>query len=459
MLSKNQLHAILERKRQIKSLRDCLFPAQLKMVDDGSRRKLAKTTRRAGKTTAALIECLVDGLENPGRQYCYIALTRPSAEGIVWHLAKQIDVQYGLGCTFQEAKLRLTLPTGSQVTLYGADKPGWQTRLHGHKFAKVVIDEAGYYSVNLKRLINDAIGPTLIDYDGQLILVSTPGYYKSGYYWRAFTGEIRGWSNHEWTTHDNPHMSEQFAAEIERYKRDNPDTWQDDPDFIRNYIGSFVDDQKDQIYRFSRARNIVHEFQKLDTHRFVLGLDLGWNDQTAFSVSAFSENSEDMIELENVAHSEMLLDEVARTVRSFMDQYPGIIVTGDASNKQLFQELVRRYGLPIIPGERTNKESYINLINSDLSRGKIQLLSGFTDKHADQMEDLTWSYRPNGRRVEDPRVKNDRCDAFLYAYRLSYHYRGKKPTAPPIPGSPEYWKQEEDRMELDALDELEGETC
>jgi len=96
------------------------------------------------------------------------------------------------------------------------------TRLYGQKLAKVAIDECAFFTIDLAALVDDIIRPTLSDLQGQLILCSIPGFVQRGLFWDVVSGKRKGWSLHQWTAFENPHMEKQFRADIAEMKEMTP---------------------------------------------------------------------------------------------------------------------------------------------------------------------------------------------------------------------------------------------
>lgn len=453
-----QREELLERiRREIRSrqpIKSTLFPQQLAAANDPAPRRALCTTRRAGKTTCVLSDFVDHGTKNPGHQMAYIALTRPSAETIAFPILKEINERFGLNAQFNESKLRMTLGNGSRITLYGADRKGWSSRLLGTKLAKAAIDEAAFFSVDLYELIDEVLDPALSDLRGQITMMSTPGPFLNGMFYDICHGNLPGWSLHSWSALDNPHMEAAFRDRMDALIAADPGVV-DTPSFRRMYKGEWVLDLDDLVYHYDDERNGVDEYDRKPNDRFVLGLDFGWHDYTAFSVMAWSDTRDHLVEVESYRRREMMVDEIASTVRMYQDLYPDLVVIGDPARKQAFEELRRRYGIPVMKAFKSSKTDWIDMINSDFATGKIKIVRDQNADHIDEMQRLTWNKRPDGGRLEFPGATNDACDAFLYGYRICSHYRGQVAEPEPEKGSRAYWEKQAGKMEKDLLEQME----
>ena len=81
-----------------------------------------------------------------------------------------------------------------------------------------------------------------------------------------------------------------------------------------------------------------------------------------------------------------------------------------------------RFGFPIIPAEKTEKMTAIEMINCDFADSRLFIHESLVNLHC-QLETLTW----DDKHKEDPTLPNDLCDSMLYPTRFSRHYWGKLP--------------------------------
>lgn len=125
--------------------------------------------RRAGKTVACVMDLLDHALRFSGTdgRFAYIAPYYAQAKDVVWTYLKS----YGLlipGAQPNESELRLDLPNGARVRLYGADN---YDRLRGIYLDGVVLDEYGDMD---PRALAEVIRPALADRKGWAVFIGTP---------------------------------------------------------------------------------------------------------------------------------------------------------------------------------------------------------------------------------------------------------------------------------------------
>jgi phage terminase large subunit len=125
--------------------------------------------RRAGKTVGSLADLIDDTLrcplENP--RGAYIAPTYTQAKDVAWEYVKKITAPIP-GVLFHESELRVDIPGGARIRLYGADN---YDRMRGLYFDVVVLDE---YADMDPKAWSEVIRPALSDRKGKATFIGTP---------------------------------------------------------------------------------------------------------------------------------------------------------------------------------------------------------------------------------------------------------------------------------------------
>jgi hypothetical protein len=463
VLSNLALAAEDHRRRRIW---DAMFPAQQAAVADTSPLRAYQCDRRAGKTTSVAHEFVLDAYDGyPRAEYAYIALTRSSAWGIAWPIIRETNFEFGLSAKMRENLLRVELPIGAALTLYGADRDDWIDRLYGRKLRKIWIDEAAFFTASLRRLVYDILQPTVSDLRGSLTLMSRPGHVQRGLFWDVMSGKLGGWSRHKWGWGDNPNMRAQTEELIARESAANPD-WLNWASTRRNYFNEWALEAGQRVYSgFDFDRNLIEKFPIADPRdfKFTLGVDFGWTHPTAFVMGCWSPAMAKFVVLEAFKEPRMTIDSMAQRIRMYMDNYPGLQVVADPAGAREIAELRRRHRVAVRVAEKTAKVYWINQLNADLSKGDVVLVNGPTMPLVEEMADLVWESDIDGQPVisastkelvEHRHMPNDCCDATLYAYRASRHHEYQEPKKPVEAGSREYFEQLADQMEEEAEAEL-----
>lgn len=424
-----------------------LFERQRAAHDDPARRKTYETSRRSGKSRGLIQDFIDDGLRHPGSAYGYAALTQDSVKDIVWaQILQEVDRTHRLGLVYRESALTVEIPGGSYLRFFGADKRGWHTRIHGTKFRKFAVDEAAHFSINLRYLVEDAIWPTLMDLQGQLILASTPGPVRSGYFWEACRESKHGFVGHRWTAADNPFVREQYLREVAELRAANPDIDQD-PIFQRNYLGEWAADPKGRVFAYDPERNALRNFTPEKDARFLCVVDFGWTHSSAYTVSTWGPSSPDLVVLEAWKEPKLTIDKLCLKLETLRARFPGLRFLADPRHRQLLESVAERMGVPVEAAEKTDQLDTVKLFNTDLTLGRIKLVRPESDTLAlaTELADLQWLEGIDGT-YRMPKVGDDCSDTALYAFRHSYHYRYTPREAKPEAGSREAVQAEAEAM-------------
>lgn len=127
--------------------------------------------RRAGKTVTCINELLRAALtsDRDRPRFAYIAPLFKQAKDISWDYLKHYAAPLkAVGATFNETELRIDLPGGGRVRVYGADNPD---SLRGIYLDGVVIDEPAQIRPSLW---NEVVRPALSDRNGWAVFIGTP---------------------------------------------------------------------------------------------------------------------------------------------------------------------------------------------------------------------------------------------------------------------------------------------
>ena len=420
-----------------------LFEYQRQFIDDPSSFKTALCSRRSGKTYACCYYLIETALKHPDSICAYIGLSRRSAKRLMWQEMKRANRKYMLSIKFNNSELVATFTNGSQIILTGANDEADIDKLRGSSYRLVVLDEAASFGGHMDALVEEVLEPALVDHNGTMAMIGTPSAACAGLFYRATTEADSGYSQHHWTILENPYIPHAKDWLAKRMKQKG---WGDDnPIYLREWRGQWIRSNDSIVYRFSEDKNQANTLP-WDEHdwAFVLGVDLGYEDATAFIIGAFCEDLPDFYIVEDYKSSKLLPSEIAEKIKAYDAEYNFRVMVADTGGlgKSIVEEFRYRHHLNIRPAQKQNKLSYIELMNSDLAAGRIKVLEGCGVIEEWQL--LQWD---EDRPVEDSRFENHLSDAALYAWRESRHYASVDREEKIQPGSPAYHKMIEDKME------------
>lgn len=433
-------------------LSDKKYPEQNSFVTDPARFVVAICTRRAGKSHGLAMRLFRAGFKHARSLSIYIALTRDSAERIMWPAITEINARYNLGANLVESKLKVELPNGSQLILVGADTKNFIERLRGPKYAEAQIDEAQSFRQHISVLTRDILGPALGDYRGALVLTGTPGPIPSGLFYDACESSKIKASRHRWSIYQNPYFPDPRGFVQEEMEKNGWTT--ENPTYRREYLGEWIRDDGALVYKFNPERNTYDDLPEGLRWSHILAVDYGWNDQTAFSVVCFSKSSPHVFIRHVEGHSEMVPGDIARRIQELTDEFKPVSIIADTGGlgKSITEEFIRRYHIAITPADKREKLTFINLLNGDFIDGRCFVHRSLTGLQ-DQYLSLQKAENPTASRFEDPTMPNDLCDATLYAYRKAKHYLGQTPKT--FSSEEERWKAFEKELERKEIEVFE----
>lgn len=437
---------------------------------DTARRISLLTGRGAGKTSAELMR-MIRAMVRRNRANClYVAGTRESAERIAWADLKRIVSGLGLsGAKFNESKLKLTLPNGSELFLFGADAIDDIDKLRGLTWHEVAIDECASIKIDILRyLLGEVIGPRMV---GTIVLLGTPGKRLEGLFWMVtatgavgedktpqhrpyadrhlpeYAGWIK-WSSHQWNITDGvaagiEAMIEIYHAQLETKAREG---WSDtNPIWLREYQGKWIADNSTNVYIYRPYDDAGKEFNQWSPKRtpfgmailpteytdygYAIGIDVGFKDAFALEVFAwsYSDPSRTLYHVYEIYRTRLYANTIAKLLIGDdlnHDKYGGIVgqigwphvMVGDfaGSGGALLEELKAVYGITIKAAEKPlkYKENSVELLNSTFYDGRIKIMAG--SNLANELSTLQWVVDAYGKRTENKAQANHACDAALY---------------------------------------------
>jgi hypothetical protein len=400
-----------------------LTPQQRAFVQDPARFKLARCSRRAGKTYGIAAYLIMTCLTGSNIPVLYAGLTRDSAKKAIWDILLTMLDRLQIAHTARPSQLMIELHNGSTITLFGCDAENARNRLRGRKFKLACFDETGFYAA-LDPIVY-AILPTLADYRGTLCLTSSPGEVLAGLFYEADCGKDKErWSRHSWTLYDNPHFQQPsedpaFASradeELDTICRLQFGGNRSHTAFRREYLGEWVNDHTALVYGGGSNNWIAVPFGMREQQHAV-GINLTSNVLASVVVGRYSEWSREFQFIESSIYGDVELDALAESVRMTIEHYnPTVVMAAlPKGSDDVLRELRRRYKLPILPTHADSKSFHQRVVRSDLRAGYIKVVRDLPL----QAEFVKIVKDKDGEEVEGQ--QNWASDAALAVYRHVY---------------------------------------
>lgn len=457
--------ALIRRKRNRIKWFSTSFKSQLDFVNDPAKLKAGLCTRRAGKSTGVGELAIKVAHDNPGVSIGLIGKTRDSIKKIYFKdifkpIFKRIGWVENKDYWINKTELSIELKNGSMIYLAGADaNEDEMNKFLGQKYMLVVIDEASMYAnINLYTLVHEILEPAVSDYDGTIIMIGTPSNYLNSYYHKITSGqkEANIWSVHKWTWADNPHVSEQISKLLERRRIESPGI-EKTAGYRQHWLGEWVVELSARVYKYDPPVN-ASEPRTLEGYQYVLGVDLGYEDATAFVVGAWSHYDMTLHIVHAETHTQQTLTQVEQRLKQLQARFGIGVTVIDGASKQGVEELQTRFQLALQRADKTGKKDFIELMNNDFLLGRIKVVHTNCAPLVEEWENLIWDEDKLDRDPETKHVRgkweearncpNHAADAALYMWRWCYSY-AHIPKTPPL--------TQEREMEQELLEKLERE--
>ena len=440
------------------------FPEQAAFVRDPSKLKAALCTRRAGKSYGSAIMMVTAAIEHPGSRIVYLTISRQKARENMQKPISDTLRRCGIKATWKQAALTFSLENGSEIILRGLNKEEDIEKLRGDHYPLVILDECGHSSFNkrLDYIVSDVIEPAVAQHDGTIVLIGTPGLYTQNLFYEVTGPKPKpGWTVHRWTweqntTHEtgkdgNPiRICDAVARLIARKIRDNPAIVETDG-YRREWRAEWVMDPASLYYRFIPERNLIPDAPKPDGYTFILGCDLGYNDATGFVVLGYHKHNTNPVIFESYKETQTDITRVAQFAKKLDQRYRFRRWVIDGASKQAVEEMRNRHRIPweATPKGPNYKWDATRLMNDDFVQGIIKIVAKTNKEYVKELTELTIS--DNDPTRENPRCENHLCDAALYAWRLSLHFRATPEPEQTEPEPAETYKFFNEEPQTEAL--------
>jgi len=350
-----------------------------------------------------------------------MALTFDSAKGILWSIVRDELDQRRLEYTPNESAGTFTLGNGSVLKFFGVNSNFKEMyKVLGQKYIEVGIDEAGSMTVDMDNLVHQKLFAATTDLGGSITLLGTPENIPRTFFQEVTDGKSRSlpWTVHKWTTEDNPYMRENFINDRQLILDSNPlaanASW-----FKTHWLNQWCADDDLLIYHIKE-----HNFTNISPTKpmYVIGIDLGYNDDASFVVTAWSFNDPNLYVIKAFKEPGLDITDTADRIKTLLRQFHDAKLIVDGSNKQAVEEMKKRHGLPLEGADKTGKASFMRMMADDLKQGRILIHRSECQAIINEAEQLMWV---KGEDKEDDRCANHAMDALLYNWRYAKNYTFK----------------------------------
>jgi hypothetical protein len=337
---------------------DDWHPAQEVVFDHPARFKVLSCGRRWGKSTLgleALIEVAVEG--SP------VAWFSPTYKMLadVWREAKTL--LYPLILRINEQEKRIELRTRGVIDFWSLDNPD---AARGRKYALAVIDEAAMVA-HLASAWQEAIRPTLTDYQGGAWFLSTPkGRNFFWQLWQRGMDDAKGeWQSWQMPTSANPFIAQ---SEIAAAKDELPERV-----FQQEYLAQFLEDAGG-VFRGVRD---VCTAARVEPYAGTFRMGVDWGQTNDFTVlTVFDSASRRMVDMDRFNKVDWALQRGRLTAMAQKWNVERILAEKNSIGGPNIEAL-RREGLPVLAFDTTavSKPPLIESLVLAIEKKEVTLLN------------------------------------------------------------------------------------
>lgn len=181
---------------------------QEQVLNSKARFKVLMCGRRWGKSLISKNISIVEALE--GRITGYVTPTYALAKVFFDEIAELLPSEVA---TANRSDLTFKFITGGQIRFFTGER---LDNFRGLRLHNVIIDEAAYIP-HLQDAWNNAIRPTLTDFQGKALFISTPR--GKDFFYQLYLRNEGDWESFKFTTYDNPHI---LRSEIDEARASLP---------------------------------------------------------------------------------------------------------------------------------------------------------------------------------------------------------------------------------------------
>ena len=385
-----------------------LTPAQTEIAKDTHRFRVVDCGRRFGKTTLSVEEIKGKAVSKPCR-IAYIAPTFQQARDIAWELLK--SELKPIIIKINESRLEITTRTfqgGESLIVLR----GWEAieTLRGQNFHFLVIDEIASMR-NFLLNWQEVLRPTLTDFKGEALFISTPKGFNHFYELFKKEAEDPDYKSFHYTTYDNPHIP---PEEIEKAKQEITEDR-----FAQEYLADFRKTEGLVYKEFDRELHLFadEDIQHLTFTDYFAGIDFGFTNPTAV-IHIRKDRDENFYVVDEFYEPQHSEEEIAEYVAAckFQRVYP------DPESPSAIKALrTKKVNVRTVVKNRDSIKNGINILRELFKSNRLKI----NRKCENLIYELeTYSY-PEKKDLknedENPIKENDHaCDALRYAFLMQH---------------------------------------
>jgi hypothetical protein len=359
---------------------------QQRILDSEARFRVVMCGRRFGKSELSQIEIISNALL--GKSVAYITPTYQLARVFFERLIQAVPFESN------KSELTIKFPNNGSVDFFTGER---LDNLRGRKFHLVVVDEASFIP-NLEDGWLNSIRPTLTDYKGRAIFLSTPKG-KNFFYSLFLKGGEPDWEAFRFTTYDNPYIDK---GEIDDARTQLPEVV-----FEQEYMANPAENSSNP---FGSAYIKQCTFPISPEPAIVYGVDLAKAVDWTVIIGLDRNGS--------VCHFDRFQKDWRQTKQTILSLNKApILIDSTGVGDPIFEDL-QREGLAIngFKFSSTSKQQLMEGLSSAIQQRKITYPEG---NIVNELEVFEYQYTATGVRYSAPPGFHDDC---VMSLALAWHH-------------------------------------
>jgi hypothetical protein len=428
----------------------------------------ARAGRGGGKSFAHVGRFHSVSAAHPRCSSVFVTISAERSRDILFPAVWKFNDTYGTCIEEKRGDGLFEWPNGYKLLYRGCKDINECNKRRGTPWVMAAWDEAASINQGLLEYdIHECVEPRLMDYNGIWSISGTPGPVPQGYWYDLSSGDDPLQPLFCWDARHNPHMPNVlkfFSETLQRMQGvpdrskwpphassvldliNDPQCWKILPaSFVREYLAQWILDLKAIIYKIT-PKNSYAEFP-IKPDYWTIGIDLGAHseedpdlDHAAVSVCASHSSLPFIWCPESHKLSDVTVDSLAAYVCQLLVKYPGATchIDGTSAGK-LIENTLKKMGIPIQCADKAKKLRRIQLVQSAIRSGNLQLHIRECMDLRNEATALVWNDK---RDDHSPKCDDDAWDSLLYA--ATPHMGDYRPEENPVvPGSKEWQAAQE----------------
>jgi hypothetical protein len=332
--------------------------------------------RRFGKSELSQIKIIKSAVF--GQHIAYVTPTYKLAKVFFTKLASALPYPNN------QSDLKIDFPNGGSVEFFTGER---LDNLRGRKFHGIIIDEASYIPDLEKGWLN-SIRPTLTDYKGWALFLSTPRG-KNYFYSLYCKGGEPDWASFKFSTYDNPYIDK---SEIDDARRQLPEVV-----FEQEYMANPMENAANP-FGTEHIRKCIKPLSTKDIVCF--GIDLAKSYDWSVIIGLDSEG--------NTAYFDRFQNDWHTTKQKILalPRRP-VLIDSTGVGDPIFEDLLRE-GMQIqgLKFTSNSKQQLMTGLQTAIQQGRIGYPEGIITQ---ELEVFEYQYSSNGVKYSAPSGFHDDC--------------------------------------------------